>query len=78
MAAKGNHLHEMLSDLKDRGLIDPATYNTATGVRQFGGYGAHPQDDYLKDVDRGVADLVLKVTQRLIQEFAASLGFVQF
>jgi hypothetical protein len=67
-AARGNHIYEKLLDLKNRRILDQATYNIASGVRQFGGYGAHPQKDLLRDVDRGAADLVLRVAERLIKE----------
>ena len=65
--ATGSNLYEKILFLKNEGHIDEATYNLATGVRQFGNYGAHPQDDILKFVDRGVADLVIKTVERVIK-----------
>lgn len=66
--ARGSNLYHKLHDLQGRGLLEFPTYNLATGIRQFGSYGAHPQQDLLKDVDRGLADLVLRIGERLIKE----------
>jgi hypothetical protein len=66
--ARGRRIYDKLSDLKQRGMLDEATYNLASGIREFGGYGAHPQRNLLKNVDRGEADIVLKVAERLIKK----------
>jgi len=68
--AGGSTLYEKLTDLYKKRMIDKATYHLATGIRQFGGYGAHPQDDYSRHIDRGIADIILKVTERIIKELS--------
>ena len=66
--AKGKYLSEKLEDLKKRDVIMETTYHMTSGIRQFGNYGAHPQTDLLKDVDRSEAEIVLKTVERLLKE----------
>lgn len=66
--AKGKYLSEKLEDLKKRYVIMETTYHMTSGMRQFGNYGAHPQTDLLKDVDRSEAEIVLKTAERLLKE----------
>jgi len=64
----GGNLADKLTTLNKKGFIDNATLNTATGIRQFGNYGSHPQDDLLKDIGEFEAEMVLKITGRLLNE----------
>jgi uncharacterized protein YydD (DUF2326 family) len=66
--ANGNYLAQKLEDLKNQGLIMEATYHIASGIRQFGNYGAHPQDDLLKDIDRNEAIMILNAVERILRE----------
>jgi len=66
--AIGTFLKNKLEDLHKKGLLDAASYNTASGIREFGNYGAHPKDDLLKAVGEFEADLVIKITGRLLTE----------
>jgi len=68
LKAKGGHLVQRLEDLKNRGVILESTYNLASGIRQFGNYGAHPQDDLLKDIDKNEATIVLNAAERILRE----------
>jgi len=61
-----NSLYNQINELGDRGLLDKATVSLAHGVRHFGNYGAHPQDDLLNDVTRDDAKLALDVLKRII------------
>lgn len=66
--ADGDYLAQKLEDLKDKGLIMETTHHLASGIRQFGNYGAHPQDDLLKDIDKSEATIVLNVAERILRE----------
>ena len=66
--ANGNYLAQKLEDLKNRGLIMESTYNLAFGMRQFGNYGAHPQNDLLKDITKNEATIVLNVAEQILRE----------
>ena len=68
LQTKGTRLIGKLGDLKTKGIIFNSTLNLALGIRQFGDYGAHPQTDLLKDVDRSEAEIVLKTAERLLKE----------
>ena len=68
LQTKGTRLIDKLEDLKTKGMIFDSTLNLASGIRQFGNYGAHPQTDLLKDVDRSEAEIVLKTAERLLKE----------
>ncbi len=70
--ADGEYLSQQLEDLKDKGLIMETTYHMASGIRQFGNYGAHPQNDQLKDIDRNEAAMVLNASERLLREIKDS------
>jgi hypothetical protein len=64
--ANGDKLNQQIEDLKNIGKIDISLYHFASGCRQLGNYGAHPQDDELRDVDEGAAKLVLDITYKLL------------
>ncbi|CAD6495105.1 MAG: hypothetical protein EMLJLAPB_01197 [Candidatus Argoarchaeum ethanivorans] len=68
LTAEGKYLSEKLEDLKKQDVITKTTYHMVSGIRQFGNYGAHPQTDLLKDVDRSEAEIVLKTVERLLKE----------
>lgn len=63
--AKGKSLSEKITALHESGIIDEPTYNLASGIRQFGNYGAHPKEDLLKTVGEQEAELILKITERV-------------
>lgn len=63
--AKGKSLSEKITALHESGIIDEPTYNLASGIRQFGNYGAHPMEDLLKTVGEQEAELILKITERV-------------
>jgi hypothetical protein len=48
---RGNKLWLMIKDLHERaGLFDEVHISLATATRQFGNFGAHPNDDLLEDL----------------------------
>jgi hypothetical protein len=81
--AQGGSLYEKLADAHDRlKVIDKAQSQLASGMRLFGNYGAHPNDDLLDDVTADEAEVVLKIgvqvlsamTARLVANAAAAVG----
>lgn len=64
----GNTLAEKLQKSFTQGLMDKATYNTSSGIRLFGNYGAHPNNDLLKKVGEFEAELVMKISNRVLSE----------
>ncbi len=70
-ASKKDTLSNQIKWLFDQNLIDTATKNLADGVRWFGNFGAHPQEDLLFQVTKEDAELAIKVLrQRLIKLYA--------
>ena len=65
-ATKGNRLLDQIDELKSKGIMDKATASLAHGVRHFGNYGAHPQDDLLADVTQDDARLILDVLKKIL------------
>jgi hypothetical protein len=66
--AKGASLAEKLKDLKNNGVLSDPDYSLASGVRSFGNYGAHPQDDLLKTITRSDAEMSITVTKHLVNK----------
>ena len=73
-AAKGGRLIDQVEELEKNGLIDGAAAHLANGVRMFGNFGAHPQDDMLSKVSPDDARLVLDVTKKIIGDLYNSQG----
>jgi len=67
-ATKGSALAAQIEELKGKGLLSDATANLAHGVRQFGNFGAHPNDDLLAQVTSADASLVLNITKKILKE----------
>jgi hypothetical protein len=69
--AKGSNLVEKLKDLRDEGNLTEADHSLASGVRYFGNYGVHPQDDLLKTITRGDAEISINVTKYVVSRLFA-------
>jgi len=67
-ATKGSNLADQVSELERKGLLSSATSSLAHGVRQFGNFGAHPNDDLLTQVTSDEARLALDVTKKILKE----------
>jgi len=67
-ATKGKKLLEQINELKNKKVLDKATASLAHGVRQFGNYGAHPQNDLLAQVTRDDAKLAIDITKKILKE----------
>jgi len=65
-APKKDNLATQIQWLFDQGFIDKATKNLADGVRYFGNYGAHPQDDLLAQVTQDDARLAIEVLRQIL------------
>jgi len=70
--ADGNRLLDLLQSLVEKKTLSVADHSLASGVRLFGNYGAHPQDDLLSSVTRDDAELVFQVTRNLLKKMFAS------
>lgn len=66
--AKGGNLSEKIANLHEQGIIDEPTYHLASGIRQFGNYGAHPKEDLLKAVGEQEAEFILRLTERVLKQ----------
>ena len=66
--ANGDSLFKQIENLKETHKIDDSLYHFASGCRQLGNYGAHPQDDELKDIDDEAAKLVLDITYKILTQ----------
>jgi len=67
-AKKGLSLAAQIDELKEKGLLSDATANLAHGVRQFGNFGAHPNDDLLAQVTSEDARIALDITKKILKE----------
>jgi len=65
---KESNLAGQIDELKRKGLLSDATAKLAHGVRQFGNFGAHPNDDLLAKVDSDDAKLALDITKKILKE----------
>jgi len=71
-APKKDNLVNQIQWLFDQGFIDKATKNLADGVRYFGNYGAHPQDDLLAQVTQDNARLVIEILRQILVKLYGS------
>jgi len=67
-AKKGFNLAAQIDELKGKGLLSDTTAHLAHGVRQFGNFGAHPNDDLLAQVPPDDAKLALDATKKILKE----------
>ena len=67
--AGGPLLVDKLKDLRNRNVLSAAQFKVATVIRQFGNYGAHPQDDLLESVTKGDAEAIMGITEQIILKF---------
>ena len=67
-ATKGSNLAGQIDELKGKGLLSDTNAHLAHGVREFGNFGAHPNDDLLAQVDSDDAKLALDATKKILKE----------
>jgi len=65
---KEGNLSQKIANMHEKGIIDEPTYHLASGIRQFGNYGAHPKEDLLKMVGAQEAEFILKLTERVLKQ----------
>jgi len=58
-APKDERLVDQINKLFERGILDKAIKSFADGIRHFGNYGAHPQEDGLDEIDKEMAQSVI-------------------
>jgi len=67
-ATKGHKLAAQIDELNGKGLLSDAAADLAHGVRQFGNFGAHPNDDLLAQVTSDDARIALDITKKILKE----------
>ncbi len=65
---KENSLEEEIDKALQNKIIDKSAASLAHGIRFFGNYGAHPQDDLLKDITELDARLAIDVLKQLLSK----------
>ncbi|GEM_PF-1629797 len=66
-----NPKDELIKQIKwlfDNNKINDRVYNQATTVRQFGNYGAHPQDDGLDKFLDDEAEDIVRICERILRD----------
>lgn len=67
-AGKKGTLKEKIDNLKLKGLISSDLASLAHGIRFFGNYGAHPQEDELKQITKLEAETTFSLTGQLLRQ----------
>jgi ribosomal protein S27AE len=58
---QGRDIGEEIAALRNEGVITESLARAAQQIRQFGAYGAHPQDDLLDDVTKEIATTIIEL-----------------
>lgn len=61
-------LFKQIDELESKRVINPAMRDVAQAIRKIGNWGAHPQDDPLKDVTFDDASEIVKFTSEFLEE----------
>jgi len=61
-------LAEQIDELESQRIINPSMKDVAHTIRMIGNWGAHPQDDPLRDVTLGDALEITRFTSELLDE----------
>jgi hypothetical protein len=61
-------LFSQIEELESKRIINPSMRNVAHTIRKIGNWGAHPQDDPLKDVTLEDALEIVKFTGEFLDE----------
>ncbi len=67
-ASPNTDLVEQIDELESKRTINPSMKDVAHTIRKIGNWGAHPQDDPLKDVTLDDASEILKFTSEFLDE----------
>jgi hypothetical protein len=65
-ADKKGDLKNKIDELTQKKLISPDIASLAHGIRFFGNYGAHPQDDELKQITELEAQTIFSLTGQIL------------
>ncbi|MEM4056651.1 MAG: DUF4145 domain-containing protein [Thermoplasmatales archaeon] len=66
-AKKNDNLLDQIDDIKQKKLLSDSDAHLAHGIRYLGNYGAHPEDDLLKDVNLDDAKLAFQVVSKILK-----------
>jgi len=61
------NLDAQIREMHDKGLITASLFGAAQEIRQFGAFGAHPQDDELDDVTGPIAESILEFVNQFME-----------
>ncbi len=61
-------LFDQIEELESKRIINPSMKDVAHAIRKIGNWGAHPQDDPLKDVTLDDAMEIVKFTNEFLDE----------
>ena len=64
---KVRDIGEEIKEMRKEGIITEPLAKAAQQIRQFGAYGAHPQDDLLDDVTRDIAMKIIELMRQFTQ-----------
>jgi hypothetical protein len=64
---KVRDIGEEIKEMRKEGIITEPLARAAQQIRQFGAYGAHPQDDLLDDVTTDIANKILELMRQFTQ-----------
>lgn len=65
-ASKKARLVDQINELFEKGVLDKAIKSFANGIRHFGNYGAHPQEDGLDEIDKDTAQSVILFLKQVL------------
>jgi Domain of unknown function (DUF4145) len=60
---------DQIKELRSKGFITEALFNAAQEIRQFGAYGAHPQNDMLDEVTPEIATSIIELVNQFTEQF---------
>jgi Domain of unknown function (DUF4145) len=66
---KARDTTDQIKELRSEGIITEALFNAAQEIRQFGAYGAHPQDDMLDEVTPEIATSIIELLHQFTEQF---------
>jgi len=71
---EGRDPAEQIKELWRLGAITKDMFDTATHITQFGGFGAHPQNDGLDNISPALAERILEVTNQFLEALFVMRG----
>jgi hypothetical protein len=67
-ADRNKDLYEQIDELKNKKQLTAYETSLAHGIRYLGNFGAHPEDDQLKDVNLDDAKLAFQIVSKIMRQ----------